>query len=199
MQPPSPSPRPTRRTVAEPPPLGGRLQQQRLGAGLSLDELSRRAGVSKSMLSQIERNQTNPTVAVVWRLATALEIAVAELLGERRSAEPAIALLPEHQLPSLRSPDGRCHLRILGPIELAGQFEWYELSVQPGGELDSQSHAQGAREHLSVLSGSLEVTVDGQVTVLRSGETARYVADQNHCIRNRGRGVAQAVLVVAYR
>ena len=65
---------------------------------------------------------------------------------------------PGHATPSLRSPDGKCELRILGPIELAGQFEWYELTVQPGGRLESEAHEPGSREHLTVLgNGPLEV------------------------------------------
>ena len=68
----------------EPPKVGATLQNLRQAQGLSLDELSRRAGVSKSMLSQIERNQANPTVAVVWRLANALGVEMTELLGAER-------------------------------------------------------------------------------------------------------------------
>ena len=74
----------------EPPKVGATLQSLRQAQGLSLDELSRRAGVSKSMLSQIERNQANPTVAVVWRLANALRVELGELLGGAKAAPPAI-------------------------------------------------------------------------------------------------------------
>ena len=115
----------------EPPRVGAALQTLRNSRGLSLDDLSKRAGVSKSMLSQIERNQASPTVAVVWRLANALGVEMGELLGAERAATPAIETVPAHATPGLTSPDGLCKLRILGPIELAGQFEWYELSVQP--------------------------------------------------------------------
>lgn len=105
----------------EPPRVGAALQALRASRGLSLDDLSKRAGVSKSMLSQIERNQANPTVAVVWRLANALGVDMGELLGGERSAAPAIETVPAHATPGLTSPDGLCKLRILGPIELAGQ------------------------------------------------------------------------------
>ncbi|MGS0759029.1 helix-turn-helix domain-containing protein, partial [Roseateles sp. GG27B] len=74
--------------------------------GLSLDELSRRAGVSKSMLSQIERNLANPTVAVVWRLANALRVELAELLGGERASAPVIETVAAHSTPSMSSPDG---------------------------------------------------------------------------------------------
>lgn len=178
--------------------MGEALQQQRQRADLTLDELSRQAGVSKSMLSQIERNQTNPTVAVVWRLANALRVPMAELLGGSQPAPPPLSTVPAHATPSLTSPDGKCELRILGPIDLAGQFEWYTLTVQPGGALASQAHEPGSREHLTVLSGSLEVTSAGHSSRLRSGETARYVADTPHAIRNPARKVAQALLVVLH-
>jgi transcriptional regulator with XRE-family HTH domain len=171
------------------------LRQQR---SLSLDELSRQAGVSKSMLSQIERGQANPTVAVVWRLATALGVPLGDLLGESRPSEPLLATVPAHATPLMTSPDGRCELRILGPIDLAGRFEWYLLAVQPGGSLDSQPHEPGSREHLSVLVGSLEVHAGGEQTRLRAGETARYAVDVPHRIANPGKAAAQALLVVLH-
>src|SRR5690606_12857993 len=112
-----------------PPAVGATLQTLRQAHKLSLDELSRKAGVSKSMLSQIERNQANPTVAVVWRLANALGVGVTDLLGGERQEAPVLITVAAHATPALKSPDGKCELRILGPIELAGQFEWYELTV----------------------------------------------------------------------
>ncbi len=182
----------------EPPRVGAALQALRSSRGLSLDDLSKRAGVSKSMLSQIERNQANPTVAVVWRLANALGVDMGELLGGERAATPAIETVPAHATPGLTSPDGLCKLRILGPIELAGQFEWYELNIQPGGVLDSQAHEPGSREHLSVLTGSLEVSAQGMTNKLKAGETARYAVDGPHTIRNNAKSAATALLVVLH-
>jgi XRE family transcriptional regulator, regulator of sulfur utilization len=106
--------------------------------------------------------------------------------------------VPAHATPTLASPDGKCELRILGPIELAGQFEWYSLTVQPGGELASQAHEPGSREHLTVLSGQLAVRAGEQSSRLRSGETARYAVDVPHRIHNPGKTGAQALLVVLH-
>ena len=183
----------------QPPRIGEALAVQRAKARLTLDELSRRAGVSKSMLSQIERGQSNPTVAVVWRLAQALGVELAELLeGAARSEPGGIAHVAAHATPQLTSPDGLARLRILGPIDLAGRFEWYELIVQSGGVLASQAHEDGSREHLSVLSGRLEVEAGAQRQHLQLGETARYAADQPHAIRNTGKELAVALLVVLH-
>jgi len=189
----------TRNPVVEPPKVGNTLAELRQLRALSLDELSRLAGVSKSMLSQIERNQANPTVAVVWRLANALGVPLGQLLDGERPALPAITTVAGHATQSLRSPDGKCELRILGPIELAGQFEWYELTVQPGGRLESQAHEPGSREHLSVLgAGTLQVRSGDDASTLHDGETARYAVDVPHAIVNPGEETVQALLVVVH-
>lgn len=199
VKPSMPLRRPAAQPLPEPPPVGATLAALRQARALSLDQLSRRSGVSKSMLSQIERAQANPTVAVVWRLANALGVGIGELLGSAPEAPPpAVALIPAHATPALRSPDGLCELRILGPIELAGQFEWYELSVKPGGSLASQAHGPGSREHLTVLSGALEVEAGPAQSRLKAGETARYAVDQPHTIRNPARAAATALLVVVH-
>lgn len=188
----------SRMPSSEPPRVGQTLASLRQARGLSLDELSRQAGVSKSMLSQIERNQANPTVAVVWRLANALGVPMAELLSGEEPGAPAMVMVPPHAIPSLRSPDGLCELRILGPIELAGQFEWYELTVQPGGVLTSEPHEPGTREHLTVHAGALAVDAGEQTQTLGPGDTARYAVDLAHAIRNTGSEAARALLVVVH-
>lgn len=186
--------------VDGPPAVGHALQALRQGRKLSLDDLSRRAGVSKSMLSQVERNLANPTVAVLWRLANALGVSLADFLvqGGTGPQAPAITVVQPHAIPALRSPDGRCELRILGPVELAGRFEWYELSIEPGGELASEPHQAGTQEHLTVQSGALTVRAGGEEKRLRHGETARYGADVAHAIANPGKCVATALLVVVH-
>jgi transcriptional regulator with XRE-family HTH domain len=184
---------------AEPPRVGDTLAALRQAQALSLDALSRKAGVSKSMLSQIERAQANPTVAVVWRLANALGVPLGDLLASAPPpTAPAITVVPAHATPSLRHPDGACELRILGPIDLAGQFEWYALAIQPGGALESQPHEAGTREHLTLLTGALEVQSGEAVQHLAPGETARYAADRPHAIRNPGQVEATAWLVVVH-
>jgi mannose-6-phosphate isomerase-like protein (cupin superfamily) len=90
-----------------------------------------------------------------------------------------------HATPQLTSPDGLARLRILGPIELAGRFEWYELIVQSGGVLASQAHEDGSREHLSVLSGRLEVEAGAQRQTPAVGRNRTLCRPTSrHAIRN---------------
>lgn len=187
----------TRASAAlEPPRVGDAIRRLRQERQLSLDQLARVSGVSKSMLSQIERNLANPTVSVVWRLSNALQIGIEELLGGEAPAPAGVSLVHAHETPTIGSRDGQCRLRILGPLDLAGRFEWYELSIQPGGALESEPHEPGTREHLTVLHGTLEVQSGAALERARMGETARYAADVRHAIRNPGKTPASALLVM---
>ncbi|MEO7495300.1 MAG: XRE family transcriptional regulator [Massilia sp.] len=182
-----------------PPEVGATLQRLRLARGLTLEDLSRIAGVSKSMLSQIEREKANPTIAITWRLANALGVAIGELLsGESRPAE-TIRVVDAHETPTLPGAHAGYVLRILGPMDLAGKYEWYELTLAPGGALESQAHDPGTCEHLTVLHGTIEVEVGDSTKKVKLGGTARYAADQQHVIRNPGKTEAKALLVVVHR
>jgi XRE family transcriptional regulator, regulator of sulfur utilization len=183
--------------AATPPRVGEQIQRLRNERRLTLDDLSRAAGVSKSMLSEIERDKANPTIAVAWRLTNALGISLDQLFAQQKPAE-AIRVASPHDIPTLNGDNGGYQLRVWGPIELAGKFEWYELTLRPGGSLMSNAHEPGTREHLTILNGSIEVDASGATRRLKAGETARYAADDAHAIRNVGRSEAKALLVVIH-
>jgi transcriptional regulator with XRE-family HTH domain len=182
-----------------PPEVGASLQRLRLARGLTLEDLSRIAGVSKSMLSQIEREKANPTIAITWRLANALGVEIGELLASETREVESIRVLEAHETPTLPGSHAGYILRILGPMELAGKYEWYELTLAPGGELASQAHDPGTNEHLTVLHGAIEVEVGTSKRKVRTGGTARYPADQDHVLRNTAKTEAKALLVVVHR
>lgn len=186
-------------TTSAPPEVGATLQRLRLARGLTLEDLSRIAGVSKSMLSQIEREKANPTIAVAWRLANALGVGIEELLSSETQEVEAIHILEPHETPTLPGSHAGYVLRILGPMELAGKYEWYELTLAPDGALVSNPHDPGTSEYLTLLHGALEVEVDGVKKKLKAGGTARYQADKIHAIRNVGKTEAKALLVVIHR
>ncbi|GAA4019953.1 XRE family transcriptional regulator [Actimicrobium antarcticum] len=171
----------------------------RLERGLTLEDLSRAAGVSKSMLSQIEREKANPTIAVAWRLANALGVTIAELLSSETRPVEQISILEPHETPTLSGDHAGYVLRILGPMSLAGKYEWYELTLVAGGALVSNPHDPGTTEHLTMLHGTVDIEVDGLKKKLKMGGTARYDADKPHAIRNSGKTEAKALLVVIHR
>ncbi|CAE6744824.1 helix-turn-helix domain-containing protein [Paraburkholderia haematera] len=183
--------------IAAPPRVGEQIQRLRAERRMTLDDLSRAAGVSKSMLSEIERDKANPTIAVAWRLTNALGVSLDSLFAPQKAPE-AIAVSGPHDIPTLSGHEAKYQLRVWGPIELAGKFEWYELTLQPGGALVSNAHEPGTREHLTVLQGSVDIEAAGATKRLKAADTARYVADEPHAIRNAGKGEAKALLVVIH-
>lgn len=181
-----------------PPKVGEHIQRLRMARKLTLEDLSRSAGVSKSMLSEIERNKANPTIAVAWRLTNALGISLDQLFTSSRPKNN-IRVVSQHDYPTLAGEGKGYQLRVWGPIELAGKFEWYELTLEAGGELLSDAHEPGTHEHLTVLSGAISVEIEEEQRKLRAGDTARYPADVSHAIRNTGKTEARALLVVVHR
>ena len=181
----------------DPPLVGLRLLQLRKQRGMTLDAMASLSGVSRSMLSQIERSQANPTLATVWSLARALDIDLSELIGvTQREARARLELTQASFMPEIRTADGLCLLRILSPADRVGSFEWYELTIAPGGELRSEPHAKGSREHLTILSGELLVQLGEEQVSATVGATARYPADVAHAIINCSTEPATAILVV---
>ncbi len=178
------------------PELGPRLKALRLERMLTLDQLATKTNISKSMLSQIERGETNPTFAIVWTLTQSLRVDLTELMGGKLADgdKAAMELLPAHYTPAITSRDGKCTLRILSPIDLASHTEWYDFAAEPGGKLESEAHSAGAVEHFTCLEGHFLVRSGENEQHLKPGDTVRYVADVPHAILNEdskilGRGL----------
>lgn len=178
--------------------LGATIQRLRKAYNLSLGELSEQSGVAKSIISQIERNETNPTLSTVVKLSRALDTTVDEVL---RSGSRSNFI--EHQsrsgVPILESQDGLCRLAIAGPLGLVDYFQWYDFHAKPSGVLESNPHPSGTIEHLYVVTGELEVTTGGESKTIRQGETLRFKADLPHKIVNSSAGDAHVVMMLALR
>lgn len=180
------------------PALGKTIQRLRKAYNMSLGDLSEQSGVAKSIISQIERNETNPTLSTVYRLSRALDTTIDEVL--RTEGEKVFL---EHQLksgvPILESQDGLCRLAIAGPLNLVDHVQWYDFRARPQGVLESDPHPPGTVEHLYLLAGEIEVTSGGQARRLRAGETLRFRGDLPHRIVNVGEGEAHATMVLVLR
>ncbi len=167
---------------------------------MTLDDLARRSGVSKSILSQIEHDATNPTLATIWRICTALDFSPERLFRDSGKEESAIELLAGAATPEIRSDDGLCRLRILGAVELVDSLQWYDMEVDPGGVLVSEDHGPGSIEHLTVLQGVLTVRANGATQKAKAGDTLRYAtAEGGHEIANEGKTAARAIMVCVLR
>lgn len=180
-----------------PPRLGGIIRAARKNHRLTLEQVSERSGISKSMLSQVERGTVNPTFAVVWNLMQALGLAMSDLVDAASAEESVIDHMPAYSTPTQKSKDGRVTLKLLSPLRTLLPLEWYLLEFTPGGALESDAHLPGTYEHLTCLVGDLAVELGDRKVTGRAGDTLRYNADRPHCIRNLADHPASALLLVA--
>ena len=174
--------------------LPQRLKQARKEQGLSLDAISNLSGVSRSMVSQIERGESSPTIATLWNLTQALNVDFAGLL-DRQAGVDKIEVLRSSEVPSIDNMGQGCRIAILSPPEEAGGHEVYDISLDYDGVLASKPHARGAREQLTVLQGNVRVTSGETMSELEAGDTARYAADVPHEIAAVN-GPARVFLIV---
>lgn len=173
--------------------LAEHLKAARKARGLSLDAVARLSGVSRSMVSQIERGESSPTVATLWNLTQALQVDFAGLLAGQ--APGGIEVIRAQAAPVIDARGEGVRIRILSPPESVGRHEVYELVFAPGGMLSSAPHSPGCRELLTVIEGQLTVASGEAETRLETGDTAGYAADRRHSIA-AGQGAARAILIV---
>ncbi len=186
-----------KRASATPPSIGKVIAEMRRSRGHSLDRLAELSGISKSMLSKIERNETNPTLGTVWRLASTFQIGIEQLVGADSTETPLQHRRP-NEIPTLKSADGGCTIRILSPVDLAGVVEWYDIVAEPHSSLESRPHGPGAVEHLVVIEGAFTIDSGQRSIQVNVGDTASYPADVPHALRNLHEKPARALVLVTY-
>lgn len=175
--------------------LGQTILRLRTADKMSLGDLSEISGVAKSMISQIEKNETNPSLATLSRLSQALGTSVEAMVSQGNGSSALVQKTGIQDTPLLKSEDGLCELRIIGSIDTVQWVQWYDFRAQPGGKLISSPHPDGSVENLTILIGEAAVEVDGERWSAKAGETLRYHADRPHMIENIGKIPLHATMV----
>ena len=191
-----PEPRAASRSESVAPRLGINLRRLRCRRGLSLERLARRSGVSRAMLSQIELGKSVPTINSLWKIARALEVTFAALIGPAIENTPVVLRSSSGRF--LTNKSGTFSSRPLFPLEKRHRAEFYELRIAAGCEESSQPHTAGTVENLVVASGAVEMTVDGSTYSLGGGDAIYFNAEAPHVYRNVGTSEAVLYLVMTY-
>src|SRR5512132_635006 len=177
--------------------IGARVRALREAMDLSLRDLAERSGVSAPMLSQVERGETSPTLAVADRIAAGLELTLSQLLRLDEADGVSVVRAAER-----RSGGGRGHrYQVLTP-PLPGQRAEVSLhTLRPGaatgGPDDPPIHEPGSRETAVVMNGSLALVCDGSAFELEAGDSVTFDSDLPHHFENPGDAPAGFYAVVA--
>lgn len=177
--------------------VGKNLRRLRTRRGHSLERLAKLSGVSRAMLGQIETGKSTPTISLLWKVATALDVPFANLLGVRATHGSVVLKRDEAKL--LSSSDGRFTSRALFPFDHERRVEFYELRLAPNHCENAEAHAPGTRENLIVAKGAVEInTSSDRSTTLAEGDAMVFEADVQHSYRNLGSTEAVLYLVMTY-
>ena len=184
--------------MLKPPSPGQKIRKLRKQQALSLDELSKKSGVSKAMLSQVESEKVNPTIATVWKIAYGLGVEFNVLV--RGDVEPVrkFKVNRRENITSLDIDKKGVHINVLSPISMAETLELYLLTFEPHGMLDSAPHYPGTMEFLTLLEGHVKVSAGENSTELHEGDFIMYHCDIGHSIENLSKLKAKIYLVVMF-
>ncbi|MEV1178097.1 XRE family transcriptional regulator [Nonomuraea sp. NPDC049784] len=164
--------------------LGLRIRTERRARGLTVERLAALSGISRSMISEVERGAKTPTVLVLDRLATALGTSIGRLLDEPAHSAMRVLRLEEQRV--LRDPSG-WERRVLSPVLADVEFEFMRTTIGPGVDAgEFAPHAPGSREYLAVERGRLRLTINGRPYELGAGDAVYYPGDCRHAFANDG-------------
>jgi transcriptional regulator with XRE-family HTH domain len=177
--------------------LGARVRALREAMGYSLRDLTERSGVSAPMLSQVERGETSPTLAVAEKIAAGLELTLSQLLRLDEGEHVSISRAGERR----RFKRGGHSFEELTP-PLPGQradvsLHTLKAGATTGGPEDPPIHEPGSRETAVVLTGVVALTVDGTRHELHTGDSVTFDADLPHHFENDGEEQARLLAVIA--
>lgn len=174
--------------------IAERVRKMRLERGFSLDMLAQRTGVSKGMLSQIERAASNPSVNVLWKVAAGLAVPFSKLLED---ASPQIELVPAAERTRLGNQEGY-GVEMLLSARTQHPIDVYEIVIEPACFHASDGHPPGTMETLVQLVGTLTLSLTEDNLTLRTGDAVRFSADVSHGYRNDGDQVSRTLCIITY-
>lgn len=147
------------------------LKAERKRRKLSLDATAKLTGVSKAMLGQIEREESSPTIATLWKIASGLETSFSAFFTKNSGLHSGERVFPE---------DKCMKVKTLFPFKSDSRIEVFEITLMDFHRQMSEPHSVGVIEHVQVITGNLNVFFEQKWHSLHEGETVRFYSDQPH-------------------
>ena len=163
--------------------VAGNIKRLREERKLSMDELSKLSGVSKSMLAQIERGDGNPTLSTLWKISNGMKVPFDALTVR---AERMYEIVKTLEVQPLLEDNGKVKNYSIFPDDENRRFAVYYLELAGDSHWESEPHLRGTTEFITVFTGRIEICCDGQSFLVGEGESIKFKADMNHSYRNTG-------------
>ena len=170
------------------------LMNIRRKRGLSLDKVAELTGVSKAMLSQIEKGKTSPTVTILWKIANGLQVSFSTFIKE--SDKQQIEKIKIDQLTPVNDENGNYLVYSIFPYHPEKKFEIYMVSLQPGYTHIAEKHL--GEEYILIQNGELTLEIQGETCLLSTNDTIKFTADTEHTYTNTSEEAVQFYIVIYY-
>ena len=172
------------------------LKRLRKSAGLTLEELAGISGVSKSMLGEIERGSTNPTILVLWKIAEGLKIPLTKLIEEKKKEDNFI--VRAHQMKLINS-DPDFNIYSLFPFYKPHNLEIHRIDLATGSSFSNRGHQAGVYEYVLLIEGEIKLIHDGLEVILSKGDSIRFNGEKPHEFANLTDNSASFINIVIYK
>ncbi len=175
--------------------IAANLKRLRLERNLSLGQLSEFCDISKVMLSQIEKGDTNPTINTLWKIANGLKVPYTALLEQQ---EPSTSVLRITDVTAQVAEDGHYRIFCYYPNTPYRNFELFQLEMDAGCRYTSVGHSEKSQEYIMVIKGELTLTVKQKEYALHESDSISFDASYEHIYTNSGEGMLKAVVTNFY-
>lgn len=172
------------------------LRRIRKAKKMSLDEVAEETGVSKSMLGQIERGESNPTVATLGKIVSGLRVSFNELVSIPKVEN---YIVRKSSLTPMKESNDEYTVYSYFPYEDDRNFEIYSVEIRPGGKYHCVSHGENTYEYINVVSGTLFMEVGEEGSIVEAGDAIRISTDKDHCYINNGHDLLCFTIVFQWK
>lgn len=175
--------------------IANNLKQIREKKKLSLDKVAALTGVSKSMLGQIERGESNPTITTVWKIANGMKVSFSTLIKEPQTDNK---IVNRDDVDPMIEDHGKFVLYPMFPYSEMQKFEIFIADMEKGAYIRGITHGEGSYEIVTVPVGEVTMRVEEEDIVLKEGAGMRFKAHKEHTYHNTNDGTTRLQITIYY-
>jgi transcriptional regulator with XRE-family HTH domain len=176
--------------------IAANLKHIRKARNMSLDMLAEQTGVSKSMLGQIERGESNPTVSTISKIVEGLKVSFEDLIYKKEESVmmPALADAPVY-----KQKEGAYSIHIMLPYDSGRSFEIYQGSINPNKVFPESARGENTWEYVTVLKGEVELKIEEEGYRIPENASFYFACDREHSYHNTGTENAIVNMMVSHK
>lgn len=171
------------------------LKTLRMERNLSLGQLAELSGISKVMLSQIEKGDTNPTINTLWKIANGLKVSYTSLLEQK---EHDTYVIRKKDIEAQLTEEGHYRVYCYYTSTPYRNFELFQIELDEGYSYKSVGHSEKSQEYIMVLEGELTLEVNNETYKLTPDDSISFSASSQHIYVNSGKGTLKATITNFY-